>query len=171
MRVLTMYTVRKPVNRCPLHAAYVGATLYAMLILVTAQGAWAHVDVQPRLVVQGATTETSGRMPHLRPGAVPERLELTGNGIETLSTSLQGVKGSETVWTVRVRTSAAPGQVPILLHAVFADWKSVDVHEMLTILPSAAPSSSFPWPATIVGALLAAALVLGVHRVARRRTA
>jgi hypothetical protein len=41
-----MYTVRKPVNRCPLRAAYVGATLSTLLTLVTAEGAWAHVQAQ-----------------------------------------------------------------------------------------------------------------------------
>ena len=75
-----MYTVPKPVNRCPLRAAYVGATLSTLLTLVTAQGAGAHVDVQPRLVEQGESTQLRVELPQLRPGPAPERIEVEGAG-------------------------------------------------------------------------------------------
>jgi hypothetical protein len=156
-----------------LQAAYVGATLYAILSLVTAQGAWAHVDVQPRLVVQGATTLLRVELPQLRPGPRPTRLEVEGEGIEVLSTRLRGRAGSETIWSARVRTDASPGPVPLLLRAVYADGKSVEVHDKLTVVPPAASSSSSSsllWIGAVGGSLLAVALAFAVLRLARRRT-
>jgi hypothetical protein len=164
-----MYTVRKPVNRCPLRAAYVGATLSTLLALVTAEGAWAHVDVQPRLVEQGVITQLRVELPQLRPGPAPQRIEVEGAGLEVLSTRLQGKKGTETVWSVRVRANEPPGQVPLILRAVYAGGKTVEVKNSLTVVP-APHASSFPWAAVAVGTLLALALALVLLRLARRRT-
>ena len=164
-----MYTVRKPVNRCPLRAAYVGATLSTLLALVTAEGAWAHVDVQPRLVEQGVITQLRVELPRLRPGPAPQRIEVEGAGLEVLSTRMQGKKGTETVWSVRVRADAAPGQVPLTLRAVYAGGEAVEVKNSLTVVP-APDASSFPWAAVAVGTLLALALALVLLRLARRRT-
>lgn len=164
-----MYTVPKPVIRCPLRAAYVGATLSTLLILLTAQGARAHVDVQPRLVEQGKIVQLRVELPRLRPGPAPERIAVAGAGIEVLSTRLQGVKGSETVWSVRVRTEAPPGRVPLILRAMYADGESVAVHEALTVVPGP-DTSSFPWVAVAGGTLLALALAAGLLGLARRRT-
>ena len=164
-----MYTVRKPVNRCPLRAAYVGATLSTLLALVTAEGAWAHVDVQPRLVEQGVITQLRVELPRLRPGPAPQRIEVEGAGLEVLSTRLQGKKGTETVWSVRVRADAPPGQVPLILRAVYTGGAAVEVRNSLTVVP-APETSSFPWAAVTVGTLLALALALVVLRLARRRT-
>jgi hypothetical protein len=164
-----MYTVRKPVNRCPLRAAYVGATLSTLLALVTAEGAWAHVDVQPRLVEQGVITQLRVELPRLRPGPAPQRIEVEGAGLEVLSTRLQGKKGTETVWSVRVRADAAPGQVPLTLRAVYAGGEAVEVKNSLTVVP-ALEASSFPWAVVAVGTLLALALAFVLLRLARRRT-
>jgi hypothetical protein len=164
-----MYTVRKPVNRCPLRAAYVGATLSTLLALVTAEGAWAHVDVQPRLVEQGVITQLRVELPQLRPGPAPQRIEVEGAGLEVLSTRLQGKKGTETVWSVRVRANEPPGQVPLILRAVYAGGETVEVKNSLTVVP-APDASSFPWAAVAVGTLLALALALVLLRLARRRT-
>jgi hypothetical protein len=155
-------------NRCPLRAAYVGATVSTFLALVTAQGAWAHVDVQPRLVEQGEVTELRVELPRLRPGPAPRRIEVEGAGIDVLSARLQGKKGSETVWTVRVRASAEPGQVPLILRAVYAGGEAVEVKNSLTVVP-APKTSSFPWVAVAGGTLLALALALLLLRLARRR--
>jgi hypothetical protein len=163
-----MYTVRKPVNRCPLQAAYVGATLSTLLALVTAEAAWAHVDVQPRLVEQGEITQLRVELPQLRPGPAPKRIEIEGAGIEVLSTRLQGRKGSETVWSVRVRANGPPGQVPLVLRALYAGGKAVEVRNSLTVVPG--PEASFPWAVVAGGTLLALALALIALRLARRRT-
>jgi hypothetical protein len=139
------------------------------LILVTAQGARAHVDVQPRLVEQGKTVQLRVELPRLRPGPAPQRIAVEGEGIEVLSTRLQGVKGSETVWSVRVRTDAPPGRVPIVLRALYRDGESVAVHEALTVVPRS-ETSSFPWVAIAGGTLLALALAAALLGLARRRT-
>ena len=164
-----MYTVRKPMNRCPLRAAYVGATLSTLLALATAEGAWAHVDVQPRLVEQGEVTQLRVELPQLRPGPAPARIEVEGPGIDVLSSRLQGTKGSETVWSVRIRATAPPGQVPLVLRAVYTGGEAVEVKNSLTVVP-APETSSFPWVLVAGGTLLALALALVVLRLARRRT-
>ena len=164
-----MYTVRKPVNRCPLRAAYVGATLSTLLALVTAEGASAHVDVQPRLVEQGVITQLRVELPQLRPGPAPQRIEVEGAGLEVLSARLQGRKGSETVWSVRVRADAPPGQVPLILRAVYTGGEAVEVRNSLTVVP-APEASSFPWAVVAGGTLLALVLALVLLRLARRRT-
>lgn len=163
-----MYTVRKPMNRCPLRAAYVCATLSTLLALATAEGAWAHVDVQPRLVEQGEITQLRVELPKLRPGPAPERIELEGAGIEVLSSRLQGKKGPETVWSMRVRATGPPGQVPLVLRALYAGGKAVEVKNSLTVVPGP-EASSFPWAVVAGGTLLALALALIVLRLARRR--
>jgi hypothetical protein len=164
-----MYTVRKPVNRCPLRAAYVGATLSTLLALVTAEGVWAHVNVQPRLVEQGVITQLRVELPQLRPGPAPQRIEVEGAGLDVLSAHLQGRKGSETVWSVRVRADAPPGQVPLILRALYTGGAAVEVRNSLTVVP-APEASSFPWAVVVGGTLLALALALLVLRLARRRT-
>jgi hypothetical protein len=163
-----MYTVPKPVNRCPLHAAYVGATLYAIFTLVTAEGAWAHVDVQPRLVEQGKVAQLRVELPQLRPGAAPVRLEIEAPGVELLSSRLQAVVGSETRWAVRVRVGAKPGRLGLVLRPVYADGKTVEVHDALTVVP-AAQASGFPWPAVVVGTGLALGIAIAALGLARRR--
>jgi hypothetical protein len=135
---------------------------------VTAQGAYAHVDVQPRLVEQGRAVQLRVELPQLRPGPAPARLEVEGEGVDVLSTSLQGVAGPETVWSVRVRTDAEPGQVLLILRAVYEDGESVEVDDMLTIVP-APETSSFPWAAVVAGTLLALAAALVALRLARRK--
>jgi hypothetical protein len=127
------------------------------------------VDVQPRLVEQGKTIDLRVELPRLRPGPAPRRIAVEGEGIEVLSTRLQGVKGSETVWSVRVRTEALPGRVPIVLRALYGDGESVAVHEALTVVPRP-ETSSFPWVAVAGGTLLALALAAGLIGLARRRT-
>lgn len=163
-----MYTVPKPVNRCPLRAAYVGATLSTFLLLVTAQGAEAHVDVQPRLVEQGQIAQLRVELPRLRPGSAPARIEVEGSGIEVLSTRLQGTKGSETVWTVRVRAEAPPGELPLILRAVYAGGEVVEVSDSLTVVPGP-EESSFPWVAVAGGVFVALALAAGLLLLARAR--
>ncbi len=76
------------------------------------------------------------------------------------SSDLQGTSGADTLWNVRLRATAAPGVVPIVLRAVYADGKSVEVDQQLTVAP-APEQSSFPWVVVVVGALLAFAVRRG----------
>jgi hypothetical protein len=155
-------------NRRPLRAAYVGATLSTFLALVLPQGAWAHVDVRPRLVEQGEITQLRVELPQLRPGPAPRRIEVEGPGIEVLSTRLQGRKGPESVWTVRVRANGQLGEVPLILRAVYVGGQAVEVKNSLTVVPGPEPSS-FPWAIAAGGTLLALALAFALLRLARRR--
>jgi len=128
------------------------------------------VDVQPRLVEQGEIVQLRVELPQLRAGPGPERLEVEGPGIETLSSRLQGVKGPETVWSVRVRANGPPGPALLILRGVFADGATVEVDDMLTIVPAPEPSS-FPWAAVVGGSLVALAVAFLTLRLARRRRA
>jgi hypothetical protein len=134
---------------------------------VTAEAAWAHVDVQPRLVEQGEITQLRVELPQLRPGPAPKRIEIEGAGIDVLSTRLQGRKASETIWSVRVRANGPPGQVPLVLRALYAGGKAVEVRNSLTVVPG--PEASFPWAVVAGGTLFALALAVVVLRLARRR--
>ena len=58
--------------------------------------------------------------------------------------------------------------VPIVLRAVYADGKSVEVDQQLTVAP-APEQSSFPWVVVVVGALLAFAFAAVTLRLARRK--
>jgi hypothetical protein len=120
-------------------------------------------------VRQGEITQLRVELPLLRPGPTPVRIEVEGAGVDVLATRLQGRKGSDTVWIVRMRTNAPPGLVPLILRAVYADGESVDVNETLTVVP-APETSSFPWAVAVGGTLLALVLALALLRLARRRT-
>lgn len=135
---------------------------------MSGQPAWAHVDVQPRVVELGVTTELRVELPRLRAGAPPERLEAEAAGIEIVSSELVGASGPETLWTVRVRASGGPRQEPLVLRAVFADGESVEVDDTLTLVP-AEDAASFPWAAAAVGGLLAVGFAAVALRAARRK--
>ena len=126
------------------------------------------MDVRPGLVTQGRATELRVELPRLRPGPAPVRLTLEGAGIDVLSARLQGTKGPETVWTVRVRAETPPGVVPIVLRATFADGRSVDVPNRLTVVPPD-ESASFPWLLVLAGLCGAGGLAFATLVVARRR--
>lgn len=166
--LLAGYTSLKPVKRTPLRVAYAGATLSALLALLPTEPALGHVDVRPRLVEQGKEAVLRVELPQLRAGPAPERLEVEGDGIEVLSTRLQGMAGPETVWSVRVRTDAAAGRLLLILRAVYANGASVEVDDTLTVVPPS-ETSSFPWIVVVAGVLLALALALVSLRVVRRK--
>ena len=81
---------------------------------------------------------------------------------------MQEPTGPETVWTVRLRAKGPPGETPLVLRAVYADGRSVEVDQSLTVVP-APEGSGFPWPAVVVGSLLAAAFAVVGLLVARRK--
>ncbi len=131
-----------------------------------------HVDIQPRLVEQGTATVLRVEVPQLRAGPPPVRLEVEGDGVTVLASSLQGMAGRETVWNVRLRVSPAvpPGELRLIMRAVFADGKSVEVDGNVTIVPPApnAPER-FPWFGVAAGVTLALALAVAALLFARRR--
>jgi hypothetical protein len=163
-----MYTVRKPVKRWSLRTVNVSATLAALALTQLAQPALAHLDVRPTLLEQGVLTDVRVELPQLRPGPPPRRLEVEGDGIDVVSSDLQGTSGSDSLWNVRLRATAAPGSVPVVLRAVYADGRSVEVDQQLTVTP-APERSSFPWAGVVAGVLLAVAVAAFSLRLARRK--
>jgi hypothetical protein len=127
------------------------------------------VNVQPRLVERGVVTELVVELPRLRPGAPPQRLEVEGRGLEVRSTALRGTVGPETQWNVRLRADTAPGTVPLVLRALYADGESVAVRDSLTVVP-ADEADSFPWAGVSVGLALALGLAAGALFLGRRRS-
>ena len=166
--VLAMYTVRKPVKRWSLRTVNASATLAALGLTLLAQPALAHLDIRPTLVEQGVVTNVRVELPQLRPGPAPDRLEVEGDGIDVISAVLQGTSGSDSVWTVRLRPTAAPGALPIVLRAVYADGRSVAVDQQLTVAPRP-ETSGFPWVGALAAVLLAVALAVLALRLARRK--
>jgi hypothetical protein len=128
--------------------------------------ATAHLNVQPRLIEQQTVTDLVVELPRLRPGAPPERLELEAPGLEILASRLREVIGGETRWDVRARTDAPPGTLALVLRAGFADGRTVEVDDTLTVVP-AEPSDPFPWVAAIVGAGLAVGFAAAALLLAR----
>jgi hypothetical protein len=114
-------------------------------------------------VVTGLVVE----LPRLRPGDPPERLEVEGRGVEVLASGLRTVSGSETRWNVRLRADAQPGNVALLLRAVYGDGRSVEVKDALTVVPR--DEATFPWVG-VAGVLVAFGLAAAALVVARRRS-
>lgn len=138
-----------------------------MALLLT-EPLFAHVDVRPRLVEQGVATAIRIELPRLRPGAPPVRLEVEGDGVTVLASTLAGPVRGETVWNGQVRVDAESGVLPVVLRAVYADGRSVEVDATLTVVPPE-EESSFPWPVAVVGVVLAVSVAGGLLAVARRR--
>lgn len=152
----------------PLRAAYVAATLSTLLALVLGEPAYAHVDVRPGVVERGVVVELRVELPRLREGAPPERLVVDGDGIELLSSRLQGTAGPETRWTVRLVAVAPPGPLPVVLRAVFPDGERVDVDYALTVVPREG-DSRLPPGGIALAVLLAVGATALFLRAARRR--
>ena len=68
-----------------------------------------------------------------------------------------------------MRATGPPGQVPLILRAVYTGGEAVEVKNSLTVVP-APEASSFPWAVVAGGTLLALALAFAALRLARRRT-
>lgn len=88
--------------------------------------------------------------------------------MEVLSSSLRAKVGTETRWNVRLRADAPPGNVALVLRALYADGRSVEVKDALTVVP--ADEESFPWAGAIAGLVLAVGLAAAALVVARRRS-
>jgi len=107
-------------------------------------------------------------LPQLRPGSAPRSLDIEGAAIDVISSDLQGTSGTDTLWKVRLQATADPGVAPVVLRAVYADGKSVEVDQQFTVAP-ASERSSFPWIGVVVGALVAVAVAVFSLRLARRK--
>ncbi|HEX4929846.1 MAG TPA: hypothetical protein VFV62_03985 [Gaiellaceae bacterium] len=147
-----------------------------LLALPLTEPALAHVDVRPRVVEQGKVTQLRIELPQLRAGAPPDRLLVEGDGITVLATSMLGVAGAETRWSVRLRVSpiVPPGELLLVLRAFFADGESVEVDSAVVVVPPAeqpAEPGTFPWPAVVGGVTLALVAAAAVLIVSRRRNA
>ena len=155
-------------KRVSLRHAYAGATLATLFVGLSAEPALGHVDVQPRLVEQGRSTDLRVELPQLRPGVPPNGLVVEGPGVEVLSVRKQANKGLETVWAVRLRASGQPGNAPLVLRALYPGGGSVEVDAAVTVVPAPA-GGGFPWAGVIVGAGLAAGFAVIALLVARRK--
>ena len=160
-------------KRTPLPRPYATATLATLLALLLTAPALAHVDVRPRLVTQGRETILRIELPQLRAGAPPVRLEVEGEGVAVLATSLRGVAGAETLWNVRLRVRPAvlPGELLLILRAVFADGQSVEIDGGIVVVPDVeeASAGTFPWLGVAAGVTLAIGFAVGFVLIARRR--
>lgn len=137
------------------------------VVLLGASEALAHVDVSPGLLESGEEVELRVELPELRPGAVPTGLEVRGPGVRQLSSRADGSAGEETRWRVRVLVTAEPGPTEIVLRALFADGRPVDVRRTVTVVPAAAAEG--PPLVAIGAAALALASLLGAAVLLRRR--
>ena len=89
-----------------------------------------------------------------------------------LASSLQGVAGAETLWNVRLRVSPAvpPGELLLILRALFADGESVELDGAITVVPPAEEASgAFPWLGVVAGVTLALAFAVAALLLARQR--
>jgi hypothetical protein len=155
-------------NRSPLHAACVAATLASAFVLASPEPARAHVDVQPGLVEQGEVTELRVELPRLRPGRPPTRLELGGAGIELLDSRLLAMNGVESRWIAHVRVDAPPGPLQLTIRALYPDGEVVEVEHALTVVPGGG-SGGLPWTAVLIGTFVAVGLGVALLRLARRQ--
>ena len=158
----------------PSRFAHAAATVSTLLALLLTEPALGHVDLRPRLVEQGTAAELRIELPQLRAGPAPARLEIEAEGVAVVASSLQGVAGAETLWTVRLRVSPAvpPGELLLVLRAVFPDGESVEVDGSIIVVPQAEEASgTFPWLGVAAGVTLAlafAALLYGRRRSSGR---
>ncbi|HZG34255.1 MAG TPA: hypothetical protein VEY87_00260 [Gaiellaceae bacterium] len=147
------------------------ALLVAVITLagVCTQEAAAHVEVAPGVLESGREVVLEIELPLLRPGPPPTSLAVSGRGVRQLAADAAGRVGRETRWRVRVRVDAEPGPLQLLLRASFADGRSVDVRQSLTVVPARDPNGSpLPEVAAAATAAVGAALV-ALALVARRR--
>lgn len=151
-----------------LRAAYVSATVAALLALPTVEPASAHVEIRPALLERGEVTEIRVELPGIDPGAPVARLEVDGEGVEVLSTRRVGAGGPESQWSVRVRTGREPGPVSLVLRPVYADGAEAEFEQTLTVVP--AREAPFPWT-WVAGGVAAGAALGAALAFLRRRSA
>jgi hypothetical protein len=168
---LAGYTSPKPMNRWSLRAAYVGATVAIVLAAASGEPAHAHLDVRPGVVRSGEAVDLLVELPRLRAGALPVGLELEAEGLEVESTRLVDAVRGDTLWTARVRVDSEAGTLPLVLRAIFADGRSVEVDHPLVVLPGPREEDAFPWVGVLVGIAAAAALTAAALLFLARRRA
>ena len=126
--------------------------------------------MRPGIVRAGRAVELVVELPRLRAGADPVALELEATGLEVLSTRLVDTVAGDTLWNARVRVDSDPGNLPLVLRAVYRDGRSVEVGQALVVLPAEeAGADGLPWLAAVLVLATAIALAVGTLVVARRR--
>jgi hypothetical protein len=138
-----------------------------LAVSLSAEPSRAHVDVRPRIVEQGAVTDVVVELPGLDRGPKLVRVEVAGEGVETLSARPAGSLGVDALWSVRLRVTAPPGPLTLVLRPFYADGGSAEFEQRLTVVPP--EGGSFPWGAAIAGTGAVLAGALGALVVLRRR--
>ena len=138
---------------------------------LSAEPARAHLDVRPGVVVSGRAVDLLVELPRVRAGALPVELELEADGLEVLSTRLVDAVRGDTLWSARVRVESKPGTLPLVLRAVFADGRSVEVDHSLVVLPDPGDEGAFPWVAVLIGVAGVGALTAAAFLFLTRRRA
>jgi hypothetical protein len=150
---------------------HVRSLLVAVTVaLLLPAAALAHVELSPGLLESGREVELRVELPELRPDVTPTGLEVLGEGLRQLTSSPAGRVGEETRWRVRIRVDAPPGPVDVVLRALFADGRHVDVRRVVTVVPAGAGGDSPP-VAAIAAATVALAALVGAAVLLRRRAA
>ena len=120
----------------------------------------------PRVVEQGDVAEIRVELPQLQPeqGRPGSRSRV---GISVRSSTFHGTRGPETSGSSAFEQRPNPGVVPLVLRAVYADGRSVEVDEERR--SSRAAASGFPWPAVVAGVALAVVFAAVSLLLARRK--
>ncbi len=144
-----------------------------LLVAVTAallapSAALAHVEISPGLLESGRQVELRIELPELRPEETPTGLDVLGEGLQQLSSDPVGRVGEETRWRVRIRVDAEPGPVDVVLRALFADGRHVEVRRVVTVVPAGADDGSPPVAAVAAATVALAALVAAAVLLRRR---
>jgi hypothetical protein len=143
----------------------------ALLALVAAAPAAAHLSVTPGVLESGEETTLRVELPAFRPRLLPSALEISGEGLQMLSSRPSGQFGGESRWFLRVRVDAVPGPLQLRLLVRYADGHSIEVAQTATVVPSSAGGSSSRlglWAAGAVVVVLASGGALfGLRRLRR----
>ena len=113
-------------------------------------------------------TEIRVELPAIDRGAPLVRLEVDGEGIEVLSVRKVGRRAPESRWSTRIRATADPGPVTLVLRPVYADGAEIEFEQTLTVVR--AQDDPFPW-AWVAGGIAAGPGLLAALVLLRRRSA
>jgi hypothetical protein len=155
------------VKASSLRAAYLGATVSALLALLSAEPAHAHVEIRPAVLERGEVTEIRVELPGISPGPELVRLEIEGDEIDVLSSRRIGSRGPESLWTARLRATGEPGAATIVLRPVYANGDEVEFEQVLTVVPPD-EASPFRWSWVLIGVAVALGLAAPLVLVRRR---
>ena len=139
-----------------------------------AEPALGHVDVTPRLVEQGKATQLRVELPQLRAGPRRSGWKSKATASPSSTAACRRLPARNTLERPSsCQPRCTPGELLLILRAVFADGESVEVDGAVTVVPPAPQGSEasdeFPWLGVAAGVTLALALAVAVLLLARRR--